>query len=144
MKFDPAAACRYFSAEDACRLALQAYYAAAAAIDPPPGEPWELEGCPYATPTDFLDAYICELHARLGLLGLDRLGTFTASNSAGEADFIRIACRIAPEKTAALISMLETDNAEDGEAFSGDQLHDLPPVENALHNANSSGSERHG
>ena len=37
MKTDYAAQCRFFTAEDACRIALQAYYAARPAPRPPTG-----------------------------------------------------------------------------------------------------------
>jgi len=57
MKTDYAAQCRFFTAEDAVRIALKAYYAAARALDPPPGEPWMLDGAPYVTPTDFAETF---------------------------------------------------------------------------------------
>lgn len=135
MKFDPAASCRFFTAEDACCLALQAYYAATPRIQPPPGEPWIQDGDPYATPADFADAFAGELMARLGLLALDRLGTFNVAVS--QWDFLRLAHDIDPEKIAPLIAERETAWAETLRDFSGDQLHDLPPVENELHNANA-------
>jgi hypothetical protein len=58
MKPDPAAQCRFFSAEDACRFALAAYYAASREIEPPPGEPWITEGAPWASGGDFADAFL--------------------------------------------------------------------------------------
>lgn len=65
MKTDHAAACRFFSAEDACRIALAAYFAAGAEIEPPKGEPWFLEGAPYATGGDFADAFMEQMRDRI-------------------------------------------------------------------------------
>ncbi len=65
MKHDYAAACRFFSPEDACRFALAAYYAAGAEIEPPKGESWFLEGAPYATGGDFADAFMDQLRDRV-------------------------------------------------------------------------------
>jgi hypothetical protein len=63
---DPAASCRCFSAEDACRHALAAYYAASREIEPPPGEPFESpESGPYAGPTDFVDAFLRQVAERI-------------------------------------------------------------------------------
>lgn len=127
MKFDPAASCRYFSAEDACRLALQAYYAAAAAIEPPPGEPWEVDGQPYATASDFADEFMAGLSPRLALLALDRLGTFVYPQDRGDP-YLR-ASLLEPEKMAPVIANRETENADDEAVFLGAELHDLPPGE---------------
>lgn len=65
MKHDYAAACRFFSAEDACRFALAAYFAAGAEIEPPKGEPWLIEGTPYAAPGDFADAFVEQMRDRV-------------------------------------------------------------------------------
>jgi hypothetical protein len=135
MKFDPAASCRFFTAEDACRLALQAYYAAAAAIQPPPGEPWEVDGQPYATTGDFADEFIMGLAPRLGLLALDRLGSFDPPEDRGNPwERARL---LEPEKMAPVIAARETQNADAEELFSGRELHGLPPGDNALHNADA-------
>lgn len=70
MKTDHAAACRFFSAEDACRFALAAYFAASAEIQPPKGEPWILEGAPYATAGDFADAFMDQVRDRVAAAAL--------------------------------------------------------------------------
>lgn len=135
MKVDLSAACRFFSAEDACRIALQAYYAAARAMEPPTGEPWMLDGLPYAGPDDFADHFAAQIAAQVGLLGLDALGAFTAGSSTW--DLLRLASRIAPEKTAALLEKREQDNAFEAGDFLGAELNDLPDVQNASHNRQS-------
>lgn len=65
MKTDHVAACRFFSAEDACRFALAAYFAAGAEIEPPPGEPWLVGGAPYASAGDFADAFMDQVRDRV-------------------------------------------------------------------------------
>lgn len=142
MKADPAAACRFFTAEDACRLALQAYYAATHRIEPPQGEPWAIDGEPYATAQDFAGVFVGEMQARVGLLGLHRLGTFCAT--ASDWDLLGLAHPLAPEKIAPLLAQRQAENAEDGCDIFGFELHDLPPVENGLHNGFASLSESHG
>lgn len=65
MKHDPAEACRFFSAEDACRFALAAYYAAGEELKPPPGEPWFIDGDPYASASDFADEFCQQIADRV-------------------------------------------------------------------------------
>lgn len=62
---DPAAACRCFTAEDACRLALGAYYAASRDIEPPPGEPWDDGSGPWAGPAEFVEAFLHQVARRV-------------------------------------------------------------------------------
>ncbi len=52
------AACRFFTAEDAVRWALAAYYGASRDIQPPKGEPWHSEFGPWTTPAAFGDAVV--------------------------------------------------------------------------------------
>lgn len=132
MKIDPAAACRFFSAEDACCLALQAYFVASREIEPPEGEPWAIDGQPYASATDFAEVFVREVRARVGLRGLDALGAFCETY--GGWDLLEAACRIEPEKIRPLLDARDADNADSAPDFSGDELHDLPPVDSALHN----------
>jgi hypothetical protein len=96
METDHAAACRFFTPGDACRIALAAYRAAAFDLVPPFGQPWMLDGEPYATASDFVDAFAGEVAARLGLLALDRLGEFRPPSDC--CDPFAIASRAAPEK----------------------------------------------
>ncbi|MDQ0008279.1 hypothetical protein J2T07_000438 [Luteibacter jiangsuensis] len=65
MKIDHAAECRFFSAEDAIRFALSAYYAATKHIEPPAGEPWVIDGAPWASGADFADAFMQEVADRI-------------------------------------------------------------------------------
>lgn len=129
METDPAAACRYFTPGDACRLALDAYRTAAANLVPPFRQPWMLHGQPWATPTDFADDFVAELVARLGLLALDRLGTFAPPEDRG--DPWQRAYLAAPGKMREIISSRETELAQD--------MHDLRDGENARHNAEQEG-----
>lgn len=68
MKNDPVAECRFFTAEDACRIALAAYYAAGAELEPPPGEPWMLDGSPYASASDFADCFCQQVADRVSAI----------------------------------------------------------------------------
>lgn len=132
MKSDVTAPCRFFTAGDACRLALAAYYAAGHRIEPPAGEPWIVDGDPYAGPADFADAFNGELQARLSLLALDRLGDFNVLCS--EWDLCMLAADVEPEKMHRIISIRETEMAEVEARFIANSRHDLPGVSNALHN----------
>lgn len=125
METDHAAACRFFTPGDACRIALEAYRAAAFDLVPPFGQPWMLDGEPYATASDFVDAFAGEVAARLGLLALDRLGEFRPPSDCHNP-FV-IASRAAPEKMRQIIADRETELAQD--------MHDLRGGENARHNA---------
>lgn len=63
---DPAAACRCFTAEDALRYALAAYYAASADVEPPEGEPFiGAEGVPYAGPAEFVEFFLQQVSRRV-------------------------------------------------------------------------------
>ncbi|MHB1059192.1 MAG: hypothetical protein ACYC0F_15040 [Rhodanobacter sp.] len=138
MKTDYAAQCRFFRAEDAVRIALQAYYAAGRRIEPPPGEPWMIDGDPYATATDFAEAFNGELQARLSLLALARLGDFNVLRT--EWDLCMLAADVEPEKMAPIIARRETERLEIEAEFSGLKMHDLPPEDNAVHNRLTEGS----
>lgn len=140
MKTDYAAQCRFFTAEDACRIALQAYYHATRHITPPPGESWlDEDGSPWATATDFAEAFSGELQARIGLLALDYLGDFYSLSMAW--DSLRIACDIEPEKVAPLLARREADNARIDADFLGDKMNDLPPPHNHDNNGASSAAD---
>lgn len=132
MKTDYAAQCRFFRAEDAVRIALQAYYAAGRRIEPPPGEPWMIDGTPWASATDFAEAFNGEVQARLGLLALERLGTFHACST--EWNVSKIAADVEPEKMAPIIAKLETEWAEALADFPGLEMYSLPPEDNHAHN----------
>ena len=137
MEIDHAAACRFFTPGDACRLALAAYHAAAAGLLPPVGQPWVIDGESYATPADFVDAFADELAARLGLLALERLGDFRPPLGAG--DVYVLAHLAAPEKMRQIIADRETELRQDVAEFGDEKLHMLRAVDNGLHN-----SEKHG
>ncbi len=142
MKTDYAAQCRFFHAEDACRMALQAYYAAGRRIEPPPGEPWVIDGEPYASASDFADAFTGELQARLSLLALKRLGDFGILRT--EWNLYALAADIEPDKMAAIIAKRETETAEAEAEIFGPDVHGLPPGDNPGHNQPSREIEPHG
>lgn len=137
MKTDPAAQCRFFKAEDACRIALQAYYAAGRRIEPPPGEPWMVDGDPYASAADFADAFSGEVQARIALLALDRLGNFDVAMS--EWNLYKLAADIAPEKMAPIIAERETMLADINASFLETTAHGLPCGDNRVDNATVGG-----
>lgn len=66
----PSASCRYFTADDALRFALAAYYAASQQMEPPLGEPWEIDGQPYASAADFADSFVQEICDRVSAAAL--------------------------------------------------------------------------
>lgn len=132
MKTDAAAACRFFTPGDACRMALAAYYAAGRHIALPPGTPWVVDGAPYAEAVDFTDAFLGELEARIALLSLDRLGHFEARHS--DWDIYRVAAGIEPEKMRQIISDRETEMRQAGAELIGHPGHDLPGMGNVGHN----------
>lgn len=140
METDHAAACRYFTPGDACRVAVEAYRAAAATLHPPTGEPWMIDGQPYATPADFADGFMAELAARLGLLALDRLGTFAPPEV--RACPWQLASSADPEKMRRIISSHETAFLQAGADFMTRETHELREGDNRLHNAE--GEVRHG
>lgn len=137
MKIDYAAQCRFFTAEDACRIALQAYYAAGRRIQPPPGEPWIIDGDPYAGPGDFADAFSGEVQARIALLALDRLGDFYALTQ--QWNLYQLAVDIDPQKMAPIIAERETELAQSYVDIFGDEMNRLHPGDNAAHNHLSEG-----
>lgn len=132
MKTDYAAQCRFFTAEDACRIALQAYYAATRHLEPPPGEPWMIDGTPWSSATDFVEAFHGEVQARLGLLALDRLGEFHQVSV--DWNLLTLAGCIEPEKMAPIISRYEAEKAEIETEVLGLSMNDLPPGDNPAHN----------
>jgi hypothetical protein len=141
MKPDHLAQCRFFSAEDACRIALQAYYSATRHITPPPGEPWYTEdGAPWAGATDFAEAFNGEVQARLALLALDRLGEFYQVNV--QWHLLRIACDIEPEKIAPLLAAHEAEiaaleaefNTRDVTEICGTENEPFAILDNRAHN----------
>lgn len=133
MKLDPVAQCRFFSADDACRFALQAYYGSHRYIEPPPGEPWMIDGEPYAGPGDFADAFIAELQVRISLCALDRLGYFDVLGDPGW-NLHKLAADIEPQKMAPIIAARETQLAQIDADFLGDEMNRLPPGDNPVHN----------
>jgi hypothetical protein len=68
MKNDPAASVRWFDAEQAMTLALQAYYAACRDLQPPEGESWDdAEAGPWASAGDFAWEFHAAFTRRLSL-----------------------------------------------------------------------------
>jgi len=68
MKNDPAAAVRWFDAEQAMTLALQAYYAACRDVQPPQGESWDdAEAGPWADAGGFAWSFHAAFTRRLSL-----------------------------------------------------------------------------
>lgn len=132
MKPDHAAQCRFFTAEEACRIALQAYYAAARRIEPPAGEPWMIDGEPYASASDFADAFNGELQARIALLSLQKLGSFDAASTAW--DIYKLAADIEPEKMAPIIAERDANGAMQEADFFDASMNRLPPLDNRAHN----------
>lgn len=137
MKPDYAAQCRFFTAEDACRISLQAYYAAARRIEPPAGEAWMIDGEPYASAGDFADAFNGELQARVALLSLQKLGSFDVASTAW--DLYKLAAEIEPEKMSPIIAERDALNARIEAEFLGDTMNRLPPQDNQVHNRESEG-----
>lgn len=137
MKTDYAAQCRFFTAEDACRIALQAYYAAGRRIEPPPGEPWMIDGEPYASASEFAEAFSGELQARIGLLALDQLGEFYQVST--QWHLLRLACDIEPEKITPILAKHEAEMAEVDAEFLGDEMNSLPWADNQVNNDQSHG-----
>jgi hypothetical protein len=137
MKIDHAAQCRFFTAADACRVALQAYYAASRHLVPPNGEPWYDEsGAPWASCTDFADAFNGELQARIALLALDRLGEFYTLPM--EWQLHKLAAEIEPDKMAPIIAAREIELAKIDAEFFGESVNDLPTGINPTHNRSGS------
>lgn len=134
MKIDHAAQCRFFSAADACRIALQAYYAATRHLMPPPGESWYDEsGSPWASCTDFADAFNGELQARIALLALDKLGQFYPL-PVMDWDLYKLASEIESEKMAPIIAEREMELAKVDAEFFGESVNRLPGGINHAHN----------
>lgn len=132
MKTDHAAQCRFFRAEDACRIALQAYYAAGRRIEPPPGEPPMIDGEPYASASDFVDAFNGEIQARIALLALKHLGDFDAART--EWNLYQLAADVEPEKMAPIIAAREIEMEQIRAEFPDLELNGLPPGDNQGHN----------
>jgi hypothetical protein len=129
MKVDYAAQCRFFTAEDAVRLALQSYYAAGRYLEPPPGEPWMTEdGSPWADAAGFATAFQGQLEARLALMCLDRLGDFDAANTSW--NLYKLASDIEPEKMTKIIDDRNRWMADIDADFFGDERNSLPPGNN--------------
>lgn len=141
METDHAAACRFFTPGDACRVALAAYRAAAERLTPPFGGPWFVEGLPFAAPADFADDFVAELVAQVGLLALDRLGQFVPPEERGDP-WAR-AYLAEPEKMRQIISERETALRKDREDFGLAESHELRDIENAGHNAATEGESTH-
>jgi len=84
MKSDPVASIRWFGAEQALAWALQAYYAACKAVEPPVGELFvDRDGETWASKGDFLHAFHSALTVRLNLAAFAR-GDVPLSGSASE------------------------------------------------------------
>jgi hypothetical protein len=114
---DPAAACRYFTADDAIRFALAAYYAASLSIEPPSGEPWLIDGQPYASASDFADAFVQEVADRV-------------SAAAYAASLPRSASDI----TVPWWPNPQEELTEAGAVFLRRIMNHLPPEDNLAHN----------
>jgi len=137
MKRDQTAQCRFFCAEDACRIALQAYYAAGRRITPPPGEPFVVDGVPWASKEEFAEAFVGELRARVGLLAFSRLGEFYCTGV--EWDVLRLAADVDPEKIGPLLAERDAENAALCADFYAAERNSLHPLQNAADNAALSG-----
>lgn len=116
-KPDLSAPCRFFSAEDACRFALQAYYAASRDVEPPPGEPFMIDGQPYSSASDFADAFCQQIADRLSALAYSQHLRHSGSKIDGPWW---------PDSGDQL--------TEGGALFMRRILKHLPPGHNALHN----------
>lgn len=125
MKHDYAAACRFFSAEDACRFALAAYYAAAREIEPPKGEPWMLEGAPYASAGDFADAFMDQVRDRVAAAAV------TASVRRSGSTCFPLWWPNPEEPTA--------DLSETGQVLLHRLMKHLPPLDNTGNNQQARG-----
>jgi hypothetical protein len=137
MKRDQTAQCRFFSAEDACRIALQAYFAAGRRITPPPGEPFVVDGVPWAGKEEFADAFVGELRARVGLLAFTRLGEFYRTGV--EWDVLRLAADVDPEKISPLLVKRNAEIAAMWADFYAEEKNGLHSLQNAADNASLSG-----
>lgn len=84
MKSDLVASVRWFGAEQSLAWALQAYYAACKAVEPPPGEPFiGRDGEVWASKGDFLHAFHAAFTVRLSLAAFAH-GDVPVSGSASE------------------------------------------------------------
>jgi hypothetical protein len=122
MKTDHAAQCRFFSAEDAIRYALAAYYAAAKNIEPPQGEAWLIDGQPYASASDFADVFVQEVADRV--------------SAAAYAQRL-------PRSGGEIIGPWWPNDGDEltsgGEVFLRRIMNHLPPLDNRVHNHVSKG-----
>lgn len=126
MKIDSAAACRFFSAEEACRWALAAYYGASRDVEPPSGVPFVDDGVQWSSPAYFGDAVLSRFAAALVAAAIDARipcdhGNAAPSFSWDDSGFAGSMC----DRGAAL--------------FLGPPLNDLPPANNAADNQAESG-----
>lgn len=81
-KVDHAAACRFFTPEDACRLALAAYYGASRDIEPPAGESWVVDGMIWSSTCDFAAAFLTRVEREIFSIAAEKgvsCATFTGS-----------------------------------------------------------------
>ncbi|MFC5741587.1 hypothetical protein [Dyella tabacisoli] len=124
MKIDYAAQCRFFSAEDAIRYALAAYYAATQNIEPPKGEDWLIDGQPYACASDFADAFVQEVADRVSA-----------------AAYAQRLPRLASDITGTWWPNDGEELTSAGEVFLRRIMNHLPPVDNRVHNRPSNGAE---
>lgn len=144
MKTDYAAQCRFFSAEDACRIALQAYFAASQMIEPPPGEAWIAEdGSPWADASSFVDAFQGAVMARIALMALEKLGDFNAASTTW--NLYAVAADIEPEIMAPIIAQRDAEldqmRRDIAAEFLASQRNELPAGDNGVHNASTPGVE---
>ncbi len=118
---DHAAACRFFSPEDACRVALAAYYAASASNEPPLGEPWSVDGATWDDGTGFFEYFIEHVARKVteDALRRGRLPRTICNGSFGQA----------------------ADNGVHGvlnqAGLTYEKMNGLPPLDNAVDNAAS-------
>jgi len=126
-QIDPAAASRCFTAEDACRYALAAYYAACADIEPPKGEPWlDEDGEAWASPGDFVEMFLRQVGIKV----------YREAVAAG----VEVITGSMPQCPDALCAVMRETGRLVEEDFSGADNDNLPPPENRADNHAGGGS----
>jgi hypothetical protein len=89
MKHDPVASVRWFRAEQSLAWALQAYYAACRAVEPPPGQPFiDRDGEAWVSKGDFLHAFHSALTVPLSGSASEQLGWPDKADHAGKVAFL--------------------------------------------------------
>lgn len=103
-------ACRFITPDDWLSLALSAYYAASRDLQPPTGEPWEVEGAVWSTPEDFVLGL--EMHVQRRLLA-----AAVAAHVCHEAD--EVAPDAAPAEAAEPETPARASGLEGGPGVAG-------------------------